>query len=174
MKKFYEEICKIEACIAKCTLTIISSLVFIAAIARTIHYPITWAVDVATFFFAWCVFLSGDLAMRNDRLVSIEIVTDMLPQKIRYFLKLFNWIVIIIFLSALIGFGFWLSYTTRFRTFQGIPGFSYTWVTLSVPVGCAMMLVTAIIKVKVLIAGAAQSKPGSPSNQGSGRSRQLR
>jgi TRAP-type C4-dicarboxylate transport system permease small subunit len=34
------------------------------------------------------------------------------------------------------------------RTFQGIPGFSYTWVTLSVPFGCALMLITAILKIK--------------------------
>jgi TRAP-type C4-dicarboxylate transport system permease small subunit len=48
----------------------------------------------------------------------------------------------------MIGYGLWLSYTTRLRTFQGIPGFSYTWVTLSVPIGCALMLITATLKLK--------------------------
>jgi TRAP-type C4-dicarboxylate transport system permease small subunit len=28
------------------------------------------------------------------------------------------------------------------------PGFSYTWVTLSVPFGCALMLITSILKIK--------------------------
>ena len=48
----------------------------------------------------------------------------------------------------MIGYGLPLSYTTRFRAFQGIPGFSYSWVTLSVPIGCALMLITAILKIK--------------------------
>ena len=58
-----------------------------------------------------------------------------------------------IFLAGMIGYGLWLSYTTRLRTFQGIPGFSfYTWVTLSVPVGCALMLTTALLKIKTFLA----------------------
>lgn len=173
MKKIYEGICRVEAFIAKFALVIISLLVFAAAIARTIRYPIPWAVDVATFLFAWCVFFSGDLAMRQDKLVSIDMVINMLPKKVQHFLKLFNWIVIIIFLGALIGFGIWLSYTTRFRTFQGIPQLSYTWVTLSVPVGCLLMLVTAILKVKALVVGSAQSKPEAASAQDSSCPSQL-
>ena len=51
----------------------------------------------------------------------------------------------------MIGYGVKLSYTTRLRCFQGIPGFSYTWVTLSVPFGCALMLITAILKVRTFV-----------------------
>lgn len=51
-------------------------------------------------------------------------------------------------LVALIGFGVWLSYTTRFRSFQGIPWFSYTRVTLSVPVGGLLMLITTTLKIR--------------------------
>jgi TRAP-type C4-dicarboxylate transport system permease small subunit len=52
---------------------------------------------------------------------------------------------------GMIVYGSWLSYTTRLRTFQGIPGFSYTWVTLSVPLGCTLMLITAILKIKTYL-----------------------
>ncbi len=41
----------------------------------------------------------------------------------------------VLFLVALVIIGLKLSYTTRSRTFQGMPGFSYTWVTLLDPVG---------------------------------------
>ena len=50
----------------------------------------------------------------------------------------------------MIGYGIELSYTTRLRTFQGIPGFSYTWVTMSVPIGCALMLVSTIRRIRDL------------------------
>jgi TRAP-type C4-dicarboxylate transport system permease small subunit len=45
-------------------------------------------------------------------------------------------------------YGIKLSYTTRFRSFQGIPWFSYTWVTLSVPIGSMLMVTTTIINFR--------------------------
>jgi TRAP-type C4-dicarboxylate transport system permease small subunit len=148
MKKIYEFICKQEMLIAKCALGILSLLVFTAAVGRFLHHPLNWAMDVATFLFAWAVFFGADAAMRLDRLFCIEVVTMKLPQKTQLHLKIINYIIIIMFLMGMIGYGLWLSYTTRLRSFQGIPGFSYTWVTLSVPFGCALMLITAILKIK--------------------------
>ena len=44
-----------------------------------------------------------------------------------------------------------MAYLTRFRSFQGIPGFSYTWVTLSVALGSLLMLLTALGKLRELL-----------------------
>ena len=148
MKKIYEFICKKEMFIAKCALGILSLLVFTAAVGRFLYYPLNWAMDVATFLFAWTVFLGADAAMRLDRLFCIEVITMKLSQKAQLYLKIINYIIIIMFLVGMIVYGSYLSYTTRLRSFQGIPGFSYTWVTLSVPFGCALMLITAILKIK--------------------------
>ncbi len=150
MKKIYENICKVEVWIVMASLAILTALVFLSAIARCFHYPIAWAVDVATFFFAWCVFLGGDIAMRSDKLVSIDVLTCRLPKNVQKYLQVTNYVIIGVFLAFLIGYGLMLSYTTRLRTFQGLPSFSYTWVTLSVPVGCILMLVSAIRKIKIL------------------------
>ncbi len=148
MKKIYDFICAQEMRIAQFTLGILSLLVFAAAVGRTLYYPLNWAMDAATFLFAWTVFLGADAAMRLDRLFCLEVITHRLSQKAQLYLKIINYVIIIIFLLGMIGFGLWLSYTTRLRTFQGIPGFSYTWVTLSVPFGCALMSITAILKIK--------------------------
>jgi TRAP-type C4-dicarboxylate transport system permease small subunit len=151
MKKIYGYICKQEMLIAQWALGVLSLLVFLAAVGRTSYYPLNWAMDAATFLFAWTVFLGADAAMRKDRLFSIELITSRLPQKAQLYIKFVNYIIIVIFLVGMIGYGLWLSYTTRLRTFQGIPGFSYTWVTLSVPIGCALMLITAILKIKTFL-----------------------
>src|SRR5512143_1884389 len=103
MKKIYEFICKEEMRIAKWSLAILSLLVFVAAVARTFHYPLNWAMDVATFLFAWTVFLGGDAAMRLDRLFCIEVITAKLPQKAQLYLKSINYVIIIIFLLGMIG-----------------------------------------------------------------------
>ena len=148
MIKCYEFICEKEMQIAKYALGVLSLLVFVAAVARSLHYPMNWAMDAATFLFAWTVFLGADAAMRLDRLFCIEVLTSKLSWKAQLYLKMINYTIIAIFLLGMIGYGLPLSYTTRFRGFQGIPGFSYTWVTLSVPIGCALMLITAILKIK--------------------------
>lgn len=148
MKKIYGYICHAEVFLAKISLAVMSFLIFIAAISRTFRYPIVWATDISTFLFAWCVFLSADATMRRGKLVSLDLLTSRLPPQFQKILYLVNQVIIIVFLVALIGYGFQLSYTTRLRTFQGIPGFSYTWVTLSVPVGSILMLITSILKTR--------------------------
>ena len=148
MKPFYQFVCKTEMYIAMLSLAVLTGLVLLSAIMRSVGMPLQWAIDVATFLFAWCVFLGSDIAMRNDKLFSIDVLTSKLPKKWQHYFKILNYYIIIGFLGSLIFYGLQLSYTTRLRTFQGIPGFSYTWVTLSVPVGCLLMLVTAILKVR--------------------------
>jgi len=148
MKKVYEYICKGETLVIKVFLVFMVGLVFIAASTRYLGYPINWSVDMAVCLFAWCTFLSADVAMRNNKLMNIDFVINKLPEKNKNFIEIINLFIILIFLTALIGFGVWLSYTTRFRAFQGIPGFSYTWVTLSVPVGGMLMVITTILKIR--------------------------
>lgn len=159
--KVYHFIGRMEAYMAKVALVTMVFLIFIAAVSRTLGYPIIWSVDAATFLFAWCVFFSADVAMREDRLVRVEIVTNLLPDKYRSFVQVLNYIIIIVFLAALIGYGVLISYTTRYRTFQGIPGFSYTWVTISVPIGCSLMLTTCVLKVRALVKSLKSTLPAA-------------
>ena len=148
MKILYEYICKFEAIFVKVLFVFLVALVFIAAFTRYIGYPINWSVDMAQCLFAWCTFLAADIAMRKDKLMKVDFMVAKLSEKYRDVIELINLFIILIFLLALIGFGIWLSYTTRFRSFQGIPGFSYTWVTLSVPVGGSLMVITTILKIR--------------------------
>jgi TRAP-type C4-dicarboxylate transport system permease small subunit len=60
---------------------------------------------------------------------------------------------------TMIGYGSWLSYITRVRPFQGIPGFSYTWVTISVPIGCALMLLSVIRKIQLFLKAIREEAP---------------
>ncbi len=148
MNKFYERLCEIEAFVARITLWGMVILIFTAGIARLLKAPINWAVDLSTCLFAWSCFLSADVAWRENKLMNVDVLVKFYPEKARRLANSFNYIVLIGFFLYLIFFGAWLSYTTRERTFQGIPGFSYTWVTLSVPVGAIFLLMTALLKIK--------------------------
>jgi TRAP-type C4-dicarboxylate transport system permease small subunit len=124
------------------------ALIFAAGIARLCLYPINWAIDLGTCLFAWSCFLSADITWREDKLMNVDILIRKFPANVRRYLRLVNYTILFGFLAYFVIFGLWLSYTTRARTFQGIPGFSYTWVTLSVPVSALLMFINTIIKFK--------------------------
>ena len=151
MKKLYEVICLGELFLVKVAFVTLVLLVFIAAFTRYIGYPINWSVDMAQCLFAWCTFLAADIAMRNNKLMKVDFFVAKLSERSRNIIELINLVIILVFLLALIGYGSHLSYTTRFRTFQGIPGFSYTWVTLSVPVGGFLMSITTVLNIRTIL-----------------------
>lgn len=148
MGKVYERLGEIEWRCARLTLWAMVSLIFVAAIARLVGSPMNWAIDMSTCLFAWSCFLSADIAWRENKLMNVDVLMRFLPSGLQKKLRLANYLIICAFLIYLIIWGCWLSYTTRARTFQGIPGFSYTWVTLSVPVGALFLLFTAIAKIR--------------------------
>jgi TRAP-type C4-dicarboxylate transport system permease small subunit len=119
----------------------------VGAIARMMHAPLNWTADVATCLFAWACFICADIAWRRDGLMSVEIVTQQLPKTPQRVLTLVNLLIIAAFLLFVIVSGAWLSWVSRARTFQGIPDVSYAWVTLSMPVGAALLLMTTLIKI---------------------------
>jgi len=150
-KKAYEFIGQAENFLSSLFFIVMVSIIFAAGFGRSIGYPIGWAMDTSTFLFAWAVFFSADLAMRKNRHVNVEILVNKFPRKIQSYIALLNYIIIVVFLIFLIVYGIKLSFITRFRAYQGIPGFSYTWVTLSIPVGCTSLMITILLKMWNLI-----------------------
>jgi TRAP-type transport system small permease protein len=148
MKKLYQHICNVEAYIARCFLVIMVVLIFGAGLARLAAYPINWAIDMATCLFAWACFFSTDVAFRKNKLMSVDVLTHFLPEKGKKACRMINYIILTVFLTYLIIAGTWLSYISRARAFQGIPEFSYSWVTMSLPIGSALLLITTILKIR--------------------------
>lgn len=149
--KFYNWVGKIEVTVAKYCLLVMTLLVFISAMSRKFGHPMSWAIDVSTFLFAWAVFLGGDAALRNDRLVSIDLLVKKFSGKTQRVIMCINNIIMCLFLMIMVFYGIKLSITSYYRTFAGLPWLSYTWVTVSVPIGCLLMLVTIILKTKELV-----------------------
>lgn len=150
IKKVYKWICRIEEIVAGTFLTIIMVVVFATGVGRSLGHPLNWGIDLATFLFAWAAFFAADAALRKNRHVNVKFLVNKLPDQIQYYLAMFNYFIIVIFLGYLIRYGIIQTYQTRFRSFQGIPGFSYAWATLSVPIGSALLLISTLIKVRQL------------------------
>jgi len=147
MRPFYQKLCAAEAALAGTLLVLMVALIFLGGVARVLGYPLNWSTDFATAFFAWACFLCADIAWRKNSLMSIEFLPARLPAKAQRLLRMVNYAIISAFLLYLMVMGAWLAWTSRVRSFQGIPEISYSWVTASAVVGGFLLLVTTVLKV---------------------------
>ena len=153
MKSIYAAVCRAETTIAGTFLVLMVLLIFLGGVARLAHQPLNWTTDLATCLFAWACFLAADIAWRNDSMMAIEVVTDRMPPRLQSAFRMLNYALIAAFLVYLVSFGFYLSWISRVRSFQGIPGLSYSWVTMSLPVGALLLLGTTLGKMRAQLRG---------------------
>jgi len=147
VRKLYERVMAAEAAIAMTFLVLMVLLIFLGGVSRAFGYPLNWSTDAATALFAWACFLCADIAWRKNALMSIDFLPDLLPSVAQKGLRLANYLIISAFLLYLVVMGAWLAWTSRARSFQGIPEVSYSWVTASAVVGGLLLLVTTVLKI---------------------------
>lgn len=150
LKWLYKGLIRVEEIILGLLLVAITVLVFGSAVARAMNTPIIWATDLSTFFFAWQVFLGGDYLIRNTSIGGVEIIANRLPSKVQKALTLLWFIMIIGFCMILTIYGTKLCLSNMKRTFQAM-NFSYSWCTLSVPVGSVLMIISSLIRLKEIL-----------------------
>lgn len=147
MSRISSRIIRIETAVAGVCLASSTLLIFIAAVARSISQPINWSLDISLFLFAWATFLSADVAFRDDKLVNVDVVAYRLPHSAARLIKVLIHVAILVFLVLLAVYGAISVVKSRQRAFQGIPSVSYSWVTLSLPVGAVLLIQTTIEKL---------------------------
>lgn len=146
MKKLYQIVCYLEELFVKWALVVVSVLIFISAIARSIREPLNWATDVSLLLFAWIIFLGADVALRHGEFVNVDLILKKFPSKMEKVLIIMWDIIIIGFLIVLIWFGIPLAIESSSRIFNTL-GISYSWATISVPTGAFLMIITICIKI---------------------------
>jgi TRAP-type C4-dicarboxylate transport system permease small subunit len=148
--RVYAQLCRLEALVAGVFLVVMVVMIFVGGIARMMAMPLNWTTDVATCLFAWACFLCADVTWRNNGLMAVELVSSRLAPQARRLLTWVNYLIICAFLLYVMGAGLWLSWISRARSFQGIPGVSYSWITLSLPIGATLLLITTVLKLRDL------------------------
>ena len=156
MQALYRRFRAAQAAVAAAFLLAMVAFIFLGGVARMAGHPLNWTGDAATALFAWACFLCADIAWRRNSLMAIELLNSRLPDGAQRVLRLANHAVICVFLLYVAGYGTWLAWVSRARSFQGIPEISYAWVTMSFPAGALMLLVTTVLKVRDELHGKVQ------------------
>ncbi len=116
-------------------------LVFLAALSRWLNYPLIWSVDTAQLLFGWLCFFGADAAMRHNSHIGMDILVRLLPQRTQRGIRMLLMLLSMLFLGIITIYGFILCYYNYERLFNTIQ-ISYSWATLSVPIGSLLMFRT--------------------------------
>lgn len=119
---------------------------------------IIWAEELCRYLLVWMSFLMIGVALQRGELVAVDIVTGALPPRWRFVVKMLASIPVIIFLGVLVYYG--VTFATRMSV-QTLPAFDFIysaiaggentadisvfWIYISVPLGCALLIVHMLI-----------------------------
>jgi len=143
---------KMEERLAMAFFATTSLLVLIGAVSRTIGQPLVWSVDMAQMCFAWACVLGADLALKKNVHIEIDILVRYFPIGFRRFLAVLWLVAMSAFLAMLVWYGIDLTLMNTERELGDV-GISYSWVTSSIPTGCALMLATCIKRLYMSLTG---------------------
>jgi TRAP-type transport system small permease protein len=121
--------------------------VFIAAVLRWAGSPISWSVEFAQFLFVWVIFLGANRCLREDKHISVDFFTKKLPGKVRISVEIVINLIVMAFLIFLVVFGTLLSLENSVRLISNLP-ISYSFITMAVPIGSLLMIITILFKLK--------------------------
>lgn len=141
MNKFSRFVLFVEEIISGSLLCLISVLVFISAVARTLDHPINWAQDIALLSFGWLTFIGADVLAKSGKLINIDLLVKRFPRVIQNLLAVIFDFMMLVFLFVLIFYGIKLVSQSFNRMFNTL-NMSYAWCTMAVPTGSTLMFIT--------------------------------
>lgn len=115
--------------------------VLIAAVGRSIGLPVASAPQTAQLFLIWTCMLGADLTLRAGNHIRVTALPDALGPRARAVLNLLLLLLMVPFLAFLAWYGVKLV-TSNWSRPLATSGFSYGWVTLALPVGAVLMLIS--------------------------------
>lgn len=140
----------IERWFVKLLLIGIVLLVFLAALLRTIGFPLPWSAEMAQLIFPWFIFLGASVAYKDDNHISINFLMNRLTVNGKRILQLVHILIIIVFLMYLIYHGTKLSVDSFNRKINSL-SISYSFLTISLVVGSISMFFKSIAKTVNII-----------------------
>lgn len=143
MKKIYDLLCKLETIICGIFLILVVVLVFLSALTRKFNIPMQKSLDVAQLLFAWLAFIGADIALRQEKLVGVDIITSKLSKKANGICRIISHLLMIALLVVFVIKGFDLTMNSWDRSFQSLK-LSYACVTMSLPVGSLLMILSTL------------------------------
>lgn len=161
-RKILDKIDKAIGVVLVIMFAIMVSVIFFQVIMRALGRATVWSEELATFANVWMCSLGAALAFRRYKHISINVVADLIPWKIRRYIDIAGYVLIIVFLAVAAWESFdliqrqWNVFTTGFRMRKGL-------LFCSVPISAVLMIASLIEciydKIKSFNVNPADQKP---------------
>jgi TRAP-type C4-dicarboxylate transport system permease small subunit len=125
-------------------LAAMSTIIVVQVFCRfVIDYPLTWTEEAARFLMIYTVFLGASLALRNHKMIAIEIIMESVKPKVRKVLRIMVMLISIVFLFILLFKGIEMLDIVKRQTSAGL-GLSMNIPYMAIPIGATLMIINAI------------------------------
>ena len=140
-------IVRVEEAATKLILSVLVAIVFSAAVLRYAGYPVNWSLEAAQALMVWLGILAANQAMRARAHVAVDLF-DPLIERVPWLSTAFyvlHRVLIAAFLAVMVYYGMKLAFLNTRRLLPSL-GISYFWVTVAIPTGCALLLLTLALQ----------------------------
>ncbi|MBM7713722.1 TRAP transporter small permease [Siminovitchia sp. FSL H7-0308] len=125
-------------------LATMTALIFWQVVARyVLGSSLSWSEELARFLMIFLVFIGAGLALRQGKLIAVEVILERLNDKVSSIIKMLVHLISSVFYGILIYFGFELAQAFGNQIAPGIK-ISMFYVYLSIPLGAILLLVNSI------------------------------
>ena len=126
-------------------LIIFASVLLQIFLRYLLNFPLTWSEELSRYLFIMVCFLGWTLATRNKSHIKINFILDALPQKIRFTVKIFVQMLVLVFAAALVYLGSRMTYRSI-----DVPSitlfFGFAYIYAFVPISGAIILFYTILE----------------------------
>lgn len=133
-------------------------LMSIQVIGRFVfQHPPEWTEELARVAFVYATFLGGALAVSRGAHLGIDILADALPPRASAILELAWRLLAAVVLVLIIWHGYRLVDRLSTQPLSSVP-LSKGWMFAGVPIGCALMLVYEVQRIRIVIRSLRQGR----------------
>ena len=108
-----------------------------------INSSLQWSEEISVWALIWMVFVGSAVVMKDWAHINIPTFTNLISIKVRPYFLIFGKLATIVFLAAVIWFGFKV-FNQNFHARSPSLNMSAKWAKLSIPVGGVLMIIFAI------------------------------
>ncbi|WP_240549419.1 TRAP transporter small permease [Billgrantia antri] len=137
---------RFEAWLAVALLGGTSLTLLVSSTARAIGQPFAGGAELAQLLFIWTAVLGADITLRHGGQVRIDALTVRLPLPLQRLTSGLCLVLMLGFLALLVWHGLPLALSNWQRP-MGVAGLSYGYITLALPVGAALMIVSLMRRI---------------------------
>lgn len=146
--RFCDKISEILNTICKGFCLIIGSILvanlFLGVFTRfVLNNPLDFTEEIARFCMLWFAFIGGSIAMRQKELISFTYVIDKMPRAVKQGMKIFDILLIIVFLVVFLDVGVDALKIFRFGR-ASVTKINQAWTAAGIYAGAVVMLVHCI------------------------------